>query len=105
MKIQRNFPNAAVGGCVIHLVQNMRKHVVQLGRTARYNNVPEFALKAKMVMALSFVHSTYIEMAPESLAEHLPEALQPLLCWFEDTYVDINLMPIGLSVSEYGELK
>ena len=83
----------------------MRKHVGQLGLTARYNNEPEFALKAKMVTALSFVHSTDIEMAPESLAEHLPEALQALLCWFEDTYADENLMPLGLSVSEYSELK
>ena len=94
-----------MGGCVFHLVQNMRKHVGPLGLTVRYNNEPEFALKAKMVTALSFVHSTDFEMAPESLAEHLPEALQPLLCWFQDTYVDENLMPIGLSVSEYGELR
>ena len=85
--IQRNFPNAAVGGCLFHLVQNMRKHVGQLGLTARYNNEPEFALEAKMITALSFLPPTDIEIALERLAEHLPEALQPLLCWFEDTYV------------------
>ena len=85
--IRRNFPSAAVGGCLFHLVQNMRKHVGQLGLTARYNNEPEFALNAKMVTALSFVPPSDIEMAVERLGEHLPEALQPLLSWFEDTYV------------------
>ncbi|KRZ15883.1 hypothetical protein T11_5706 [Trichinella zimbabwensis] len=40
-----------------------------------------------MVVALAFVPTEGIEQAVDSLAGHLPDELQPLLDWFEDSYV------------------
>ncbi|KRZ03045.1 hypothetical protein T11_632 [Trichinella zimbabwensis] len=40
-----------------------------------------------MVIALAFVPTDGLEQAIDNLAGHLPDELQPLLDWFEDSYV------------------
>ncbi|KRZ04603.1 hypothetical protein T11_5756 [Trichinella zimbabwensis] len=55
-----------------------------------YKNDSDFALQAKMVIALAFVPTDGLEQAIDSLAGHLPDELQPLLDWFEDRYVGLR---------------
>lgn len=52
-----------------------------------YNNDPEFALKARMIIALAFVPIDSIGDYVDALDNELPDELQLLLNWFEDTYV------------------
>jgi len=70
-----------------HLAQNMQKHLARLGFTSLYNTDPNFALKAKMIIALAFVPLNKIDEYLDALATDLQQELQGLLNWFEDTYV------------------
>ncbi|KRZ65286.1 hypothetical protein T10_9890 [Trichinella papuae] len=47
-------------------------------RLHEYKNDSDFALQAKMVIALAFVPTDGLEQAIDSLAGHLPDELQPL---------------------------
>ena len=47
----------------------------------------EFALNAKMVVALAFVPPTLIDHYFDALSESLPLEMQPILSWFEDNYI------------------
>ncbi|KRZ00056.1 hypothetical protein T11_8057, partial [Trichinella zimbabwensis] len=85
--IRTAFPAVRLHGCLFHLAQNMRRHLCTLDLFTRYKNDADFALQAKMVVALTFVPTEGIEQAIDSLAGHLPDELQPLLDWFEDSYV------------------
>ncbi|KAB0793284.1 hypothetical protein PPYR_12904 [Photinus pyralis] len=81
------FPRAEIRGCFFHLVQNMHKKLSHLGLMQRYRIEADFALAAKMVTALPFVPHQHLDEAIDMLANELPPELQPLLEWFEDTYV------------------
>ncbi|XP_031340835.1 uncharacterized protein LOC116168947 isoform X2 [Photinus pyralis] len=81
------FPNVSVKGCFFHLAKNMRKKLADLNLIQTYNTDAEFALKAKMVIAISFVPLDHLDEALDSLADVLPPELHPLLNWFEDNYV------------------
>uniref|UniRef100_A0A6P7FDS7 Uncharacterized protein LOC114327202 n=1 Tax=Diabrotica virgifera virgifera TaxID=50390 RepID=A0A6P7FDS7_DIAVI len=70
----------------IHLAQNMKKHVAQLGYLTEYDNDAQFALNCKMATSLAFVPVRYLDQAIDVLGNALPVALQPLLDWFEDNY-------------------
>ncbi|KAB0799136.1 hypothetical protein PPYR_07016 [Photinus pyralis] len=81
------FPRAEIRGCFFHLVQNMHKKLSHLGLMQRYRIEADFALAAKMVTALPFVPHQHLDEAIDMLGNELPPELQPLLEWFEDTYV------------------
>jgi len=49
------FPNASLQGCLFHLVQNIRRKLVDEGQISRYNKDADFALKMRMIAALAFV--------------------------------------------------
>ncbi|KAK9692766.1 hypothetical protein QE152_g34939 [Popillia japonica] len=59
----------------------------EIGVISQYNNDAEFALRAKMVLALAFVPIAGLDEYIDALANDLPVELQPLLNWFEDSYV------------------
>ena len=81
------FPEVEIRGCFFHLAQNMRKHLAETGVSHTYNNDADFALKARMVIALAFVPIADIYAYVDVLANELPIELQPLLNWFEDNYI------------------
>ncbi|KAK9694566.1 hypothetical protein QE152_g33449 [Popillia japonica] len=76
------FPEVNVKGCFFHLAQNMRKHLAEIGIISQYNHDAEFALRAKMVLALAFVPIADLDEYIDALANDLPVELQPLLNWF-----------------------
>ena len=55
------FPETSIAGCFFHLVYNMRKKVTENGLTPFYRNDPQFALNARMIVALVFVSPDEIE--------------------------------------------
>ncbi|KAK9730239.1 hypothetical protein QE152_g15366 [Popillia japonica] len=61
------------------LAQNMRKHLAEIGVISQYNNDAEFALRAKMVLALAFVPIADLDEYIDVFANDLPVELQPLL--------------------------
>lgn len=85
--VRDTFPNCAVHGCLFHLTQNMRKKLAAEALLNRYNTDPDFALDARMIVALSFVPIDDLDTALEALSVDLTDDLTPILNWFEDSYV------------------
>jgi MULE transposase domain len=81
------FPDAATFGCLFHLSKNMKKKLTNEGLMQMYNNDCEFALKARMIVALAFVPPDSVEQAFDELSDSCPDTLQPVLNWFEDNYI------------------
>ncbi|KAF2886729.1 hypothetical protein ILUMI_19444 [Ignelater luminosus] len=52
------FAEMTINGCFFHLGKNMKKRLAEMGFTALYNDDPDFAFKAKMVLSLVFVAVT-----------------------------------------------
>ena len=63
------------------------KHLARMGFTSLYNTNPDFASKAKMIIAIAFVPLNEIDEYLDAVATELPQELGDLLNWFEDTYV------------------
>ena len=70
-----------------HLAQNMQKQLARMGFTSLYNTDPDFALKAKLIIAIAFVPLNKIDEYLDAVATELPQELGDLLNWFESTYV------------------
>ncbi|XP_064117881.1 uncharacterized protein LOC135223347 [Macrobrachium nipponense] len=81
------FPDVELKGCFFHFAHNIHKHLKQLGLQHLYNNDPDFSVKAKMIVALSFVPISHMDVYIDALAQYLPDELQPLMNWVEDNYV------------------
>ena len=65
--IRAVFPNCAIHGCLFHLTKNMRKKLADEGLLSRYNIDPEFALSARIIVALSFIPIEDLDGALEAL--------------------------------------
>lgn len=85
--MQDCFPGVTIKGCFFHLAKNMKKRLAEMGHTALYNNDPDFALHAKMVISLAFVPINDLDRYVDELANELSAELLPLLEWLEDTYI------------------
>uniref|UniRef100_A0A2C9LH34 MULE transposase domain-containing protein n=1 Tax=Biomphalaria glabrata TaxID=6526 RepID=A0A2C9LH34_BIOGL len=85
--LQSTYPLCAIHGCLFHLTKNMRKKLADENLLSMYNNDPEFALAARMIVALAFVPIEDLDMAVETLANELPLHLTPIINWFEDTSI------------------
>lgn len=85
--IRECFPGAQIAGCYFHLMQNLRKHVMTAGLAHLYQTDTEFAMFAKMIGALAYVPVDDLEMAFEALFDAAPTELEPVLNYFEDTYI------------------
>ncbi|XP_064117591.1 uncharacterized protein LOC135223014 [Macrobrachium nipponense] len=81
------FPGVVIQGCFFHLAHNVHKQLKQIGLRVLYNNDSEFALKAKMIVALCFMPIPHLDTYIDALSEDLPQELQSLINWFEDNYV------------------
>ncbi|KAF1740864.1 hypothetical protein MXB_2607 [Myxobolus squamalis] len=62
------FPDVSIYSCLFHLTKYMRKKLSDEGLLRRYNTTPDFALAARMIVAIAFVPSHRIDAALEMLS-------------------------------------
>ena len=63
----------------------MHRHLISLRLWNRYKTNFDFALWAKMIIALAFVPLQKMDEYMDALAAVLPDELVALCHWFEDT--------------------
>ena len=85
--MNETFTDVQIKGCFFHLAQNIQKYLARMGFTSLYNTDPDFASKAKMIIAIAFVPLNKFDEYLAAVATELPQELGDLLNWFEDTYV------------------
>lgn len=85
--IRDQFPETSIFGCLFHLMKNMRKCLSKNQLLRDYNNSADFALECRMVPALAFVPVVDVPTAFEELQRVLNTDKEPLLEYFEKTYI------------------
>ena len=89
--VQEVYSGIAVTGCLFHLSQNIWKKIQTHGLAVTYQQDANWALRARQLLALAFCPPGDIPSAFEELTDfltgQLPEELQPVVDYFEDTYV------------------
>ena len=80
--MQECFSGVTIERCFFHLVITF---INNLNRSDFSN--PDFALSAKMIIALCFVPVPHLDTYIDALSDDLPLELHSLLYWFEDNYV------------------
>ncbi len=65
------------------------KKLAQLQLLQAYNNDPNFALNARMIIALAFVPIANLDAYLAQLAQHVIPPLIPVLAWFEEYYIGL----------------
>jgi len=67
--IKITFPNVHIFGCLFHLTKNIRKQLGELHLISQYNNISDFAVSVKMIVALAFVKLENLDAAIDALAK------------------------------------
>ncbi len=86
-KFQLHIPNAQISGCFFHFSQNIYRRIQREGLQVEYQQNANFALQARMVPALAFVPIADLDACFNDLCGHVDPSLQPILDYFEDTYL------------------
>ena len=81
------YPNVPKFGCHFHLAQSIFRNVQQLGLGNLYQNDLAFRTNIKMISALAFVPVANVIRDFCSLAVQCGLAEQPVLDYFENTYI------------------
>ena len=74
-------------GCFFHLSQTVLRKIKDLGLTNLYCSSEEIRKYTKMLVALAFVPPTDITNVFESLHDVIPDELDDLVLYFEDTWI------------------
>ena len=82
------FPGVMVTGCHFHLGQSVLRKVNQLGLKSLYIADPEFALHVRMLYGMAYLPATEIIDALEIVRTTMPAAGQPVVDYFDKTYVN-----------------
>jgi len=85
--VRQAFPRAEPHGCLFHLTKSMRRQLSENGLLQCYSAEPQFALHARMIVALAFVPIHNLNDAFDALSNELPNELRPILNWLEDNYI------------------
>lgn len=85
--IQKVFPDIVVKGCFYHLSQNIYRNIQRLGLQKKYMDDENFALKVRMLPALAFLPEEQVVAAFEKLSEIMPPEAEPIVDYFEDSYI------------------
>ena len=85
--VRSTFPNCEIFGCFFHLTKNLRRKLANENLLRRYNTDPNFALAARMIVALAFVPIDDLDIAVDELANSTTEVLMPIIDWFEEYYI------------------
>ena len=85
--LRATFPDTELQGCLYHLSQCVYRHVQDAGLQARYAADDALSLVTRMLVAIAFVPVNDIIDSFELLQEELPNELQPVTDYFEDTFI------------------
>ena len=85
--VHQVLPNTQVKGCFYHFSQNIYRKIQEHGLQQRYQEDTDFVLKLRMIPALAFVPPQDVIAAFKELSDELPAESQPVVDYFEDTYV------------------
>ena len=85
--VLRVFPDVDVKGCFLNLAQCAYCKVQANGLQQKYIEDEQFNLDIKMIPALASVPEDAVEEAFESLADNISADAQPILDYFEDTFI------------------
>ena len=85
--LRPTFPDTELQGCLYHLSQCVYRHVQDAGLQARYAADDALSPATRMLVAIAFVPVNDIIDSFELLQEELPNELQPVTDYFEDTII------------------
>ena len=76
-----------ITGCLFHLSQCVWRKIQQLQLSQEYQGDEQKRTFCKMLLALAFVPADEIVTAFETVIENIPENFEPLVDYFEDTWI------------------
>ncbi|CAF1052556.1 unnamed protein product [Didymodactylos carnosus] len=82
-----SFVTTSLSGCFFHLQNSIQRKVQGLGFKTNYETDPIFARNAHKISALAFLPVSDVGQGFDDLYNALPSLYQPLLNYFEDTYL------------------
>jgi hypothetical protein len=85
--ISRVYPAAEKKGCLFHLSQSVSRKIQETGNMQVYLQNPVFRENMRMMPALAFVPVQDVQQSFDLLAQHCGPVEQPMLDYFETTYV------------------
>ena len=85
--LQEVFPDTHEHGCLYHLSLCVYRRVQANGLQQSYTTDNELSLQIRMIPALAFAPVADVPATFELIQEDLPEELQPILDYFEDTFI------------------
>ena len=85
--VRVTFPDTELQGCLYHLSQCVYRLVQDAGLQAQYAADHALSLATRMLVAIAFVPVNDIIDSFELLQEELPNELQPVTDYFEDTFI------------------
>ena len=68
--VQLYIPNVRIGGCYLHFVQNLWKHVQEVGLTVAYRNDPNLKRCIRLCFSLGFLPLAHIPNLFNHLVRH-----------------------------------
>ena len=80
--------NVIIVGCLFHLGRCIYRKILQLGLSEQYLRDDDTRLNCKMLVSLAFVPPVDVLAAFETLLDNIPADLEPLMDYFEDTWID-----------------
>ncbi|CAF1003542.1 unnamed protein product [Rotaria sordida] len=81
--------NSPVGmsACFFHLQKSILRKLQDLGLKNNYENDSEFAYNVHKISVLAFLQPSDVAQAFDDLYPSLPPMLEPVMDYFEDTYI------------------
>ena len=84
LAMQESFLGVEIKGCFFHLSQNFQRKIASAGHATLYQTNSDFALKAKMLLAIAFVPIDRINEYFDLLLEELSDEHTILAEWFDN---------------------
>ena len=81
------FPDITIQGCFYHLSQAIYRKVQNEGLQVQYQNDVDLNMCIRSMAALAFVPVNDIVESFETFSDNIPEVAQPVVDYFEDTYI------------------